>query len=691
MHLFTDYIQPFTFWLYAHPHWALFITFFIAFSESLAIVGSLIPGSVTMTAIGILAGSGVMRIDLTFLAATLGAIAGDSGSYILGYLFSDRLTNIWPFKRYPNWLDYGKDYFARHGSTSILIGRFVGPMRSIIPVIAGMMRMNRWHFLVANIISGVGWAFLYVIPGVLIGIASSELSAESATRLFALILMLLIIIWILSLGLKWLFTLANQFLGRNLNEFWIWLSRNPRLGYYSNFLTPAKEVNHYPTAALTIVLVLCFCISIITVALVIQSTWVAAVNNPVYFLIQSLRTQPFDIFFTVIILIINPLALLALMMSITMYAIYYQDWRTIRYWLSLCFTSGVVIFLLTLLVDIPKPNGLAKHYTTPTFPIIDLTLATAMLGFLMVYLSAHYRTVTVLILRISLLIILFLSGLALIYLGDNWLTSVLASYFIGATICLLYWLFYRRCMDSPKRSQLPVILSCLILALAAYISCLLYFKKLIRAHSPHHAQFVMTDQVWWNQQRSMLPIYSTNRIGRPIGLLNIQYAGSIIKLQHTLEESGWKPQSNSFFYSLLLRAGGQNAAEELPLMAQLYLDRKPILLMTYNPDNKQTLLVLRLWRSNYHLRHYRQPVWLGSVMVPPQVKDNAIMLQQPMALHNNIIRSLHGFKFNQITLPKRDLKLLPNPTSPVLLMVKEPDPEDPVNNESDTLKPTNIK
>ncbi|MDF1929064.1 hypothetical protein PGH45_01850 [Legionella pneumophila] len=83
MNLLADYVQPLTYWLQANPHWSLFITFLIALSESLAVIGSIIPGSVTMTAIGILAGSGIMRIDLTLLAATLGAICGDSLSYFL--------------------------------------------------------------------------------------------------------------------------------------------------------------------------------------------------------------------------------------------------------------------------------------------------------------------------------------------------------------------------------------------------------------------------------------------------------------------------------------------------------------------------------------------------------------------------------------------------------------------------------
>jgi membrane protein DedA with SNARE-associated domain len=219
MHLFSDYIQPLALWLEDHPNLALLITFFIAFTESLAIIGSIVPGSVTMTAIGMLAGSGVMRIDLTFLSATLGAIAGDSTSYFLGYAFRDRLPSIWPFRHYPAWLAYGKDYFTRHGGKSVLIGRFVGPLRSIIPVIAGMMHMNQWRFFVANLISGIGWSILYVLPGVLIGAASSELSPETATRLFILILLSLVGLWLLSVSLKWLLILINRILRTSLHWF----------------------------------------------------------------------------------------------------------------------------------------------------------------------------------------------------------------------------------------------------------------------------------------------------------------------------------------------------------------------------------------------------------------------------------------------------------------------------------------
>ncbi len=202
MHGFSTYFQPLIAWLHAHPDWALAVTFCLSLAESFAIIGSLIPGSLAMTAIGILAGSGVMRIDLTLAAATLGAIAGDGASYALGNIFSDRLADFWPFRRYPHWLNYGKSYFSRHGGKSVLIGRFFGPLRSVIPVIAGMMRMQRWHFFLANILSAIGWACLYILPGVFIGEAGSELPGQSAIFLFVGVLIVLGLIWLASNWLR---------------------------------------------------------------------------------------------------------------------------------------------------------------------------------------------------------------------------------------------------------------------------------------------------------------------------------------------------------------------------------------------------------------------------------------------------------------------------------------------------------
>ena len=54
------YIQPIMEYLRHHPYLGLAVTFIIAFVESLPLLGTLFPGSVTMTAIGVLIGSTVL-------------------------------------------------------------------------------------------------------------------------------------------------------------------------------------------------------------------------------------------------------------------------------------------------------------------------------------------------------------------------------------------------------------------------------------------------------------------------------------------------------------------------------------------------------------------------------------------------------------------------------------------------------
>lgn len=677
MHLFTDYVQPLTFWLYANPNWALLITFLMAFAESLAIVGSIVPGSVTMTAIGILAGSGVMDLGWTFAIASFGAVAGDSASYALGYIYSDRLTEIWPFKRYPRLINYGKDYFEKHGGKSVLIGRFFGPLRSIIPLIAGILHMNQWHFLLANVISGIGWAALYLVPGVLIGAASTELSAESATRLFVLILLLLAAAWLITQGVKWIILHASHLIDIQIRKVWLRAKHYPRFYHYLKNLAPTYERNHYPTGGLILLFITCLLMSIIITLLVVQGEWITKIDIPCQLFLQSMRTDYFDAFFIIMSLIISPLSLLILGLLTALCALYYRDWRMLFYWISITITCLVFAWILSLLIIIPKPSGLLRNQITPTFPSVNLTLATAMFGFLIAIINMYCQTITMFIVRIVLMCLLFLAGFALIYLGVNWASSILAAYLIGLTLCLAHWIYYRRqqlSRHAPSRPSLPIFLSCSLWLVATGITGSLYFETLLHKHMPYLQQFVLTHEAWWNQEKPLLPVYTINRIGNKVGLFNIQYLGSLNKLQQALDGYGWKRQPDSLFYSLLMRASGKNSAREFPLIAQLYLNKKPNLIMTYPSPKGKTIYILRMWRSNYHLRNYNQPLWLGSVIHLQATTHQSIKPD----VFNRILPALSGFKLNNIVLPyNQKITTLPDITPSRLLMIQD---EGSINN-----------
>ncbi|RUQ97973.1 hypothetical protein ELY11_05840 [Legionella septentrionalis] len=667
MQFLTDYLQPLHTWLYTHPHWALMFTFLISFSESLAIIGSIIPGSVTMTAIGILAGSGVMRIDLTLLAATLGAIAGDGVSYALGYKFRHSLPNIWPFYRYPHWLNYGREYFAKHGGKSVLIGRFIGPLRSIIPVIAGMMHMNAWHFLIANIISAIGWAILYVMPGVLVGAASSELSAEGASKLFLLIIILLLLAWLLTIGMKWLFQRINSLLKTNLHQFWLWSREHPRMSYYFTLLTPETETNHYATVMLILLFFLTLLFSIVLTALVAISSFIHSLDDTVYLFLQSIRTQPFDLFFIAISLFTSAFVLLALIISITVYSVYYKDWRMLRYWLSISFFCTILVFLFSEFISVPSLHGgLIEYKKHLTYPATNLTLATSLFSFLIFYIT-RYKTILTLGIRIFLLVILLLAGISEIYLGNNWFSSVLGAYFIGFTLCLGHWIFYRQAQLSSNRSQSPIVFSCLVLVLTASLMYGFCFKKIIDTDYPYLKPHLLTEETWWKQQYPLLPLFTTNRTGQPAGTFNLQYSGSIKALEKKLEQQGWKKQSSSFFLKILLRAQGQRSNAK-PLVTQFYRNKKPALIMTYGSHGGSSLWIIQFWRSNYYLNHYKQPIWLGSI---EPANHNKISSEGSLQDFHLLTSALSGFSFNWVSLNKEQLKTGKQVQPTTILLIKQ--------------------
>lgn len=613
MHLFADYIQPMTVWLHNNPHYALLFTFLISFSESLAIIGSIIPGSVTMTAIGILAGSGIMRVDLTLLAAMLGAVAGDSASYLLGYLFRDKLPSLWPFSRHPNWLVFGKEYFIKHGGKSVLIGRFVGPLRSIIPVIAGMMQMNQFRFLIANVVSAIGWSILYVMPGVVLGAASNELSAENATRLFVLILAILVLVWLSSWFLKWLLVRLSRYLQINLHVFWDWSKRHPRMANLFLFLTPDEEENHFPTAALVIVWFLTVMLSIVMIAIVWTMTPPGDLNSAIHLFLQSLRTRLLDSLFLVISQSVSVLSLIMITVTTACVLLVKGRYRSLVYLASLCITTLLLSNLLNLMIDSPRPKGLLVTPGDSSFPYPDLTFATALWIFLGYYLNQITRFRWPKLLRHFILSLLLLTGFAALYLGDYWFTDVCAAYVIGLAISLWHLLFFRRKVREKMPNNWITGLILTGLAAGVVLSTWADLTRLRHNHTPYFKEFILTEEDWWVQKPIQLPRYRANRIGHPTNLFNIQYAGNLDDFKNTLLAAGWEPYQDTLINRLMQRLSVPGNFRPLPLLNQLYHNRRPALAMTLNQADLHQTLIIRLWRSNYHLTSRDQPIWIGSI------------------------------------------------------------------------------
>ncbi len=159
-------------WLASHTRWLGLAIFLIAMVESLAVAGLLVPGVLLLFAAAALAGGGGLSLLATLGWAFAGAVCGDMLSFALGRWFHQDIRQLRLFARHPHWLDRGESFFRRYGTYSIVLGRFIGPIRPIIPLIAGMFDMPVWRFVLVNVLSALAWAPVYVLPGFVTGSAT---------------------------------------------------------------------------------------------------------------------------------------------------------------------------------------------------------------------------------------------------------------------------------------------------------------------------------------------------------------------------------------------------------------------------------------------------------------------------------------------------------------------------------------
>ena len=153
-----------------HRAWAAPIVAVLAFSESLAVLSLLVPATVMLVGIGALIGSAGMGLASSefwaiCLAGAVGAFAGDWVSYEFGRHFDERAKHVWPLSRHPGLLARAELYVRRYGVLGIFFGRFLGPLRALVPLVAGVFAMPRWPFQAANGASALIWSFGVLAPG----------------------------------------------------------------------------------------------------------------------------------------------------------------------------------------------------------------------------------------------------------------------------------------------------------------------------------------------------------------------------------------------------------------------------------------------------------------------------------------------------------------------------------------------
>lgn len=158
-------------WLGAHPEWLGLAIFVIACVECLAIAGIIVPGTIVLFAVAAMAGGGALSLGQTLLLGYLGGLLGDALSYAIGRGLHQNIRRLPLLRTHPQWLGGAESYFERYGIASLLVGRFIGPLRPMLPMVAGMLEMPLPRFIAVSLVAGAGWSVAYLLPGWMTGAA----------------------------------------------------------------------------------------------------------------------------------------------------------------------------------------------------------------------------------------------------------------------------------------------------------------------------------------------------------------------------------------------------------------------------------------------------------------------------------------------------------------------------------------
>jgi membrane protein DedA with SNARE-associated domain len=156
----------------AHHAYAPLIVFLMSLGETIVIVSIFIPSTILLFGVGgLLAASGVPLMP-SLIAGGLGAALGFSVMYLVSVATQERLLTLWPFRNYPDTMEKAKAFSRRWGAPGVAIGHFAGPIRVLVPIVAGLSHMRPVPFMLANMAGAAAWIVTFFAPGYLV--VSSE-------------------------------------------------------------------------------------------------------------------------------------------------------------------------------------------------------------------------------------------------------------------------------------------------------------------------------------------------------------------------------------------------------------------------------------------------------------------------------------------------------------------------------------
>lgn len=150
--------------------WTYGILFLIIFCETGLVVTPFLPGDSLLFAAGTFAALGSLELWLLILLLIVAAILGDALNYSIGYRIGARLLQNPKSKIFrKEYIDRTHAFYEKYGGKTIVIARFVPIVRTFAPFLAGVGKMNYWHFAMYNVAGAILWVVVCVLAGYYFG------------------------------------------------------------------------------------------------------------------------------------------------------------------------------------------------------------------------------------------------------------------------------------------------------------------------------------------------------------------------------------------------------------------------------------------------------------------------------------------------------------------------------------------
>ncbi len=546
--------------------------------------------------------------------AILGAVLGDCFSFWLGRHYRERLYRLWPLNRYPGVVKRGQDYFSRHGGKSVLLGRFVGAVRPIIPTIAGVAGMRPLQFVLVDTLSAIAWAPAYILPGAVVG-ASIGLAAEVASRLVVILLvagvLVWLVIWLTRRVLAWLPAHAEQLVNQLLD----WSRRHRLLGRLGRGLADPSQPETPALAMLALLLLAAGWLSLYLLWGLGAPRYPVPSDAMVYQLFQDLRTPAMDRIAMALAQLGDWEVYLPLSLAVLAALLFTGRRRAAAHWMGGLGFGAVLAAGLSGMLAVPQPIDYYRGDLASRFAGDHSVFAAVVYGFLPVLLSSRLRVEKRWRYYVPFLSLVVLIALAHLYLGTQWLSDTLLGLTLGLTWVALLTLGYRRHRPQwvPDRSLVLVALIAMS-AGAAY-----QWSQRHAADLQHYARRVTVETMpattWQTAGYIRLPAYRVDLRGRRSDPLNLQWAGALNDIETQLMAQGWQPAPGFSANSVLLWLTQKPDIARLPVLPQVHDGEHQALMLRY-PVDSDDQWILRLWPAPWRLSSTdgdARPLWVGHI------------------------------------------------------------------------------